>query len=147
MEFFLSVLSCGHHDSCCWLVRFSRGTLFAVTSQLLRALIMSNRLQYRVTQLTNGNGDSLELRLVPSCHRIFRVALTSTIYTSSTMSAILLERLLYSRAGIVGPIRSCLPSSSKVGWARYSTDSERPNFSDDQPNQVEDSPAPGPSTV
>jgi hypothetical protein len=31
---------------------------------LLRALIMSNRLQYRVTQLTNGNGDSLELRLV-----------------------------------------------------------------------------------
>jgi hypothetical protein len=62
------------------------------------------------------------------------------------MSAILLERLLYSRAGIVGPIRTCLPSSSKVSFARYSTD--RPDFSDDQPNQLDESPNPdGPSTT
>jgi hypothetical protein len=62
------------------------------------------------------------------------------------MSAILLERLLYSRAGIVGPIRTCLPSSSKVAFARYSTD--RPDFSDDQPNQLDESLNPGgPSTA
>jgi hypothetical protein len=61
------------------------------------------------------------------------------------MSAILLERLLYSRAGIVGPIRTCLPSSSKVAFARYSTD--RPSFSDDQPNTVDEPLNPGsPST-
>jgi hypothetical protein len=62
------------------------------------------------------------------------------------MSAILLERLLYSRAGIVGPVRTCLSSSSKVAFARYSTD--RPDFSDDQPNTVDESPNPGgPSTM
>lgn len=65
------------------------------------------------------------------------------------MSAILLERLLYSRAGIVGPIRTCLPSSSRMGRALYSTgnDTDRPNLSDGEPNKVEEPIDPaGPST-